>query len=409
MEIRRIPLRWLLPALVAAGLALVPVALAVVRFSRVDDRTCLRCHGTALPDRALDTWHADLSCVDCHREGDDWLHGRYRAAQSSVQVNCLGCHEDLLLGRRALRPAEGRVPLHFDHGRHASEHGAQCVECHREILHPKLARDRSRPSKATCLGACHADADERSACQVCHDEADTAAPLSPRSPSEAACRPCHRGFDARPAAIAGRPLRHWLHAAAGVECGACHPAEPPHGTTVAEDACLACHHGQRAERPCERCHRSERDWRAGNSGGGPQAGPEPMLGLADCTDCHPDVAKGALRADPAATLAACAECHAEDEPPRDLPGIVAGWSASHTEALLIVEGKDRIDPAAGRPRPQDGIAGLLASDPSRGAHNPGLTAELLRIARGLAAALGSPGPEGAPPAAPGESPEEEVP
>jgi len=151
---------------------------------------------------------------------------------------------------------------------------------------------------------------------------------------------------------------------------------------ITSEECAACHHAPKLGPSCEQCHRTEHDWRQGLTGSDLATGPEDaMFGLADCADCHPDVAKGILPASRGATLKGCAECHGEDDPPRDLAGLIAGWRNSHAQAAALASTLDRIDASEPRQTMPDVVPWALGRDPSQGVHNPGLTQALLRFAR----------------------------
>lgn len=368
---------------VAAALA---VAGGVAAHGRIADSACRRCHATVAPQRYGPTsqpGHAGLACVECHAPHGDWLGSPPSAAPANVSEACRRCHPGSATATELATDRAGPRGLRFSHAVHVEEQSLSCTRCHATLFHSDHETSAPRPSKATCLsGGCHVDAASRSACAVCHEPSAVAAPDSAEPAGASVCLPCHWTFASAPPPPEGRGADHNLHAGAGVPCERCHPADGGHGEVVPAEQCAACHHEPQLGPACEDCHRTERDWRRGQTGSAEVAGAEEaMWGLADCVDCHPDVAKGKLPATREAAVSGCAECHAEDDPPRDLAGLVAGWRHAHEQAVALAGLSLRIPEPPPRQNKPDVVRWVLGRDASRGVHNPGLTQSLLREAR----------------------------
>lgn len=152
------------------------------------------------------------------------------------------------------RPPSG---LRFDHGRHGT---VACERCHRDLDRPGAARDEHFPREAVCR-PCHAALTRPAA------PSPAAAPAGPTELGR--CRTCHPGWQGT--ASPPRPWRprprlrfsHPVHAAAGLDCAACHrfaaPAAAPPYPPMA--TCTACHTERQAPNRCATCHLTEKDGR----------------------------------------------------------------------------------------------------------------------------------------------------
>ena len=151
-----------------------------------------------------------------------------------------------------------RIPLTFDHARHA-QRDIGCEKCHAAAPRSTAAKDDLLPGEQTCR-PCHA-------IDRTNPEQATAAGAPPTR-----CDACHPGFMPPPGA-AGRfaaPLRvaiptaalkfnHKLHAERGMACGLCHAGVD--GVALATTAelpkmalCLGCHDGRQTTARCSACH-----------------------------------------------------------------------------------------------------------------------------------------------------------
>jgi len=116
--------------------------------------------------------------------------------------------------------------LNFSHGKHVTENGAACADCHHAATGSKSGEDDLLPSHAECA-KCHA-VDDKNECASCHVDANPV--NSPRvtgysakfshemhtGKGELDCAACHKDLDgALPSTAAG-------HFPAMSECMKCH-------------------------------------------------------------------------------------------------------------------------------------------------------------------------------------------
>ena len=421
----------------AAGAGLLGVLLlgSLVHYTRSMDGACQSCHagrGEAGWSTARDRWHGGIPRAGCHAPHGELVPSLLVARPERTDEHCRRCHAEAASRTDTTHVEENPRGIRFSHKTHLEQHRAGCTTCHRELFHPPAPRASSRPTKVACLQGCHADADRLDGCPRCH-EPGAIRPAAGIELSTAACSPCHWTMESTQALVRDRSFRHSQHAGAGVACGVCHLPDDAtastHGRMAGEETCQACHHRDLRGVPCEGCHRRERDWRNGRitgpvlvgaagatdegaAGGagvlragsdvlvpvlaGPAtlvsgpATPDPMVGLADCGDCHTDVAARALQTSDQVVLAACRKCHAEDDPPRDVASLLAAWQATHRQAVEWLGTVQRINSPAARPSQAERMALLSALylDPSNGVHNPHLTGLLVQRARKLVALSG---------------------
>ncbi len=372
---------------VAALLALALAFFALGRYSTASTVACTTCHVDEPGWVHADQPHEGVDCVACHGEAHGPFVSGYDASPEALQPRCSSCHRDRA---EATEPADpGEHQLSFSHASHVGDYEAGCLDCHGQGLH--RGGGSPRPTMESC-GACHEDLWDLEGCTKCHGQGAVAPPTD-SAPSPDACVGCHPGYDTRVTKRMGRTFRHMAHEAAGIGCDRCHLSR--HGELIAPSGCHSCHHpqGGGSPYPCERCHRGERDLRQGlvRVGSGPdgagrfevRAEPEAMADMAECSDCHQDVAKGAPRTSSRVITRACVECH-EDSTPSERAGLIAerrlGYEATLEEIRRlerIYRGDERRMGAVER------LRSVLEADSSRGFHNPGLTSEIRDMAGDL--------------------------
>lgn len=249
--------------------------------------------------------HVEVECTACHGEGPAAVFAGLLAE------DCDACHEDIHQAR--FEPdactdchTDGAWPVDpFDHGRtryllDGAHADARCTGCHGEGEQRDL-----QPESESCLD-CHAEQDPHQGllapqtCMDCHVTADWKQLLFDHGATrfaldgahtETPCRSCHETPDYR-----NTPT----------ECSACHGQDAP-----------ADHY----EGACSECHGTV-SWPDASLGStGHDATGFPLRGLhtqLQCRDCH---------ADPeplAAQGGACIDCHAADDPHRNLLGDACG-------------------------------------------------------------------------------------
>ncbi len=238
----------------------------------------------------LEGKHAQLGCVDCHKQADAKVLAAGQPRFLGLAQDCASCHTDPHQGRMtsACADCHGQsqpfaAVAKFDHGQTFASRGAHaraaCLDCHPkdsprsvEVLggkHDPLA-------ERTCLD-CHASPHQQefvnafaasvslesgNSCVICHDP-ERGAFSTPQLPTgsewhaasgfalslphaEAACQDCHAD-DKRPAASTAPRAATFAARYPGRkpdDCAACHA--DPHGGQFARDrrsaqGCLGCH------------------------------------------------------------------------------------------------------------------------------------------------------------------------
>ena len=320
-------------------------------------RDCDACHDVNLPLASMDFdhdqtdyplvgHHQDVSCTECHGEGDE------QTFKGLTWGTCDDCHDDAHVGFFDEQGCESchepvrafdEVP-DFDHGLTGyaleGEHkSAECEACHDPGTGPELPH----ASCQDCHGydSPHNETVTAESCDDCHtvvsftditfDHGTTEFPLE-RGHEPVGCADCHspddgklEQFEGTPSICAecheeDRPERHFEGA-----CGQCHQAttwpvatlgELGHGVTgfALEGAhtaleCVDCHSTERPEQrvgsTCSSCHANDDAHRG-------------MMGD-DCSSCHMETSWYRTRWTHAQTgytltgshrLAACQDCHA---------------------------------------------------------------------------------------------------
>jgi len=310
-------------------------------------RACDDCHDQTTPkfrirdydhartDFPLTGEHREVACEDCH--GD----GRAAIYTPVAHARCGDCHDDVHDGQFAPRTCDDChsprladwAVLDFDHDAVfpllRAHRDVACEDCHGEGEGAVFA---GLPS-ADCSG-CHDDAHEDrfapTPCVDCHLDATWA--MTSDDPPES------REFDH------GR-TKYALHGAhSDVPCAGCHgEGDAKVLFPVEHDDCLDCHEepheGTLGASTCDGCHVVD-TWAASihdhlESTGFPLDGEHADLA---CDECHrptsgrPGEPGFAIRFD--REEAACASCHADDEPPDHFEGecgschATSGWAGA---------------------------------------------------------------------------------
>lgn len=295
-------------------------------------RDCVECHSVDLPtfelanfdhdqtDFPLLNKHADVACEDCHGDGPS---GEY--AELAFD-DCSTCHEDV---HEARFEPDACSSCHidglwtvesFDHDRTdypltGAHTDVGCVECHDEGENHRL---QGIPFES-CMD-CHADEEphhgamDNASCSSCHETddwalvaydhlANTGFPLAGKH-APVPCMTCHEDP---------------TFALEGQECEVCHLEDEPEN-----------HY----DGGCEECHLPE-GWLPATLGGEDHS----ITGFAlrgahndlACLDCHLDESVGP----------ACIDCHATDDPHRNMLGDTC--DQCHTETTWL---RTRFDHAA---------------------------------------------------------------
>jgi nitrate/TMAO reductase-like tetraheme cytochrome c subunit len=268
--------------------------------------TCNGCHRPPFPGAPTPpaTFGADpLACVDCHGPGFSGMVERWQAEGSSSLAKAKEALEKLhaamgeereegegdpALAKRHYDDAAWNVGLALADG----SEGAHNLPYFRDLL--RKASEQVRD------GFQALDPDAR----------PPSIPVGPRTPSKDGCTNlCHVGVEeANVGSARDLPFSHATHLArARLDCAVCHAREP-HGTTVVKRAdCASCHHDSKRAESCAACHAPTARLREEAPEG---VEPSPMADL-DCLACHTGVDARPLRE---RVMAACDECHAEEEP-----------------------------------------------------------------------------------------------
>jgi formate dehydrogenase gamma subunit len=327
--------RWILAGLAALLGGLIAFSSPRPVSPQSTTQSCFDCHSdpelvsedgremTVLPDDFGASVHAELSCVDCHGDGDydDVPH-----FDTYARVDCGQCHD----------AAVASYSMNF-HGRAHSrgdERAPSCADCHGEDGNPHAMRALTvRVSEEACRrchsretnsydSGVHAAAANRGkespGCVSCHSSHGPGLPPAAGAVNTL-CETCHPGAMA--------DVKRGGHVAIGedfaqvMNCASCHDV---HGTHKPElsgrvaQRCVSCHEADRrafegsvhedlfgaSVMSCLSCHSTHKDEQ------------EAMEFDAGCGACHEEVEKiyrtsvhrlGRLRGDVAA--ATCADCH----------------------------------------------------------------------------------------------------
>ena len=253
------------------------------------------------------TWelssHQDAPCSACHydtgllgmvktklqgaREGLIHLQDRPDPGEILPGIaevpseRCLKCHESPTL------PGELTYHLLFHtHAKHL-ERGAECTDCHANVVHGGKAPFKNTPTMSRCL-SCHDGEQAPNRCGLCHLKLGEIKPplYNPEwiahhkenleVTGEETCRKCHADDFCNSCHAVGRPVSHggdWVYSHETIEpteresCNECHE---PRGDRPEADFCVECHEARSAHGPgyitshpdefqqepdaCGRCH-----------------------------------------------------------------------------------------------------------------------------------------------------------
>ena len=349
-------LLWRRKLIVVAVCVLGIAGMAVMIHQTSRPLFCKSCHEMQYVYR---TWtessHQDVSCEHCHYEAgvvgmiktkigglkEGLKHVADRPAIEDIHPGisrvpserCMHCHEQAEL------PDEFTYHLlTITHQKHL-DRGAECTDCHANVVHGGKAPFKNTPSMSKCLG-CHDGEEAPNRCGLCHLKLGEIRPplynpdwISQHKQNiivtgEDTCVRCHGEDFCRTCHSVGRPESHrsdWIHAHASMEpsdresCKQCHK---PRGDGPEADSCVECHEAERAHGPgyinqhaeqfqkdadaCGRCHKEsfcqdcheiymphEPGWLAIH-------GPASREKRDSCRTCHTDEF--------------CAQCHTEGRP-----------------------------------------------------------------------------------------------
>lgn len=250
------------PSVLGFVLSIVVGALLLFSSASAEQRACLVCHGGAVAQAAESGPHADVPCVQCHRDSDVFGVLDFRARMGRMLVRaplgasgpakaipvdrCMHCHEQLL--DETVATADFRMSH-----REPVEARMACTDCHSESMHPGIRMTGGRVEMAECL-RCHAVSAKTMDCDLCHVQSVARA----RRVSTGSFGKTHGPDWQRMHGMGDLNTCAACHSA--TRCQSCHgtaiPHEPQwlnmHGTrAMAEDtSCLRCH----TSAFCDRCH-----------------------------------------------------------------------------------------------------------------------------------------------------------
>jgi hypothetical protein len=146
--------------------------LGLVRYSTTGATFCGSCHPEHFKMWNESKSHKpeDAVCTDCHAETWTFAPGKFLATVGRINPNCIRCHEDILKQEKDL------VKLHYikiSHKRCMEKAGNNnCLNCHRNIVHDRIAPVSNRPHKVTCYSCHKKDIDvtppKDENCKKCH-------------------------------------------------------------------------------------------------------------------------------------------------------------------------------------------------------------------------------------------------
>ncbi len=327
--------------------------------------TCNGCHRPPFPGAPSPeaTFKADpLACVDCHGPGFTGMAERWqREAEASLAKakEAIGkLHEAMGEEREEGEGDPAAAKRHYDAA--AWNVSLALADGSRGVHNLPYLRDLLRK----------ASEDVKAGFGALGERAPTI-PVGPRVASKQNCTNlCHVGIEETKLDRArDLPFSHATHLLkAKLDCAQCHAAEP-HGTTIVQQAdCVSCHHGNEKAETCSACHGEVARLR--------EAEETPMADL-DCLACHADFSPGKPLRE--RMMAACDDCHAEDE--KDFArNRYDAWKEAAAAPLVAAEAAIASLPAEAQAEARKRIEALRALGPF---HNPDAAkAEAERIAAG---------------------------
>ncbi|MCL5105282.1 MAG: hypothetical protein M1133_14390 [Armatimonadetes bacterium] len=318
--------------------AVIPLA-GLAYFTSRNPIYCSNCH---YKSHEPELWRESLvhpksvNCIDCHATSRGIILRNFSAQPARVNPNCMRCHklEDVKkIGAPGYRFLKNPNKIRIPHELHVVQLGANCTDCHYNIVHDHREHKTNRPPMEGCLNQCHtADAQN---CRKCHPAGTVAPPIS-RTLETDTCKNCHDGFIDKALKFDGREYRHAKHIQNGILCGYCHSNAIVHGRILIKaEECNRCHetkkpathganwlnaHGKTAKastevcktchqpRFCDACHGIQMPhvpgWRAEHGKAGVASGTV-------CAKCH--------------TRDSCRACHMTMSKSPHGPG----WKSSH--------------------------------------------------------------------------------
>jgi nitrate/TMAO reductase-like tetraheme cytochrome c subunit len=342
-------------------------------------------HGAAgVEPRPSRMFATRVACEACHSGRAHGGEGGGATVAAAGEVDCIHCHgtgvHGMLAGWQMAvgGTLEGMAPLLEELGPRvgASGEARELVASARDDL-ALVAADGSRGAHnvAYVLAALRSGAErvDRAFAALGDEPSARAVELLPFQ-SAAGCSECHLGIEhTGELEVHARAFSHARHLrAAGLDCSACHAAEPHGAPAFPRAQCATCHHQETdALDPseCASCHAAQAGFVAGEI-----EGFEPLasgMEEKDCTVCHgepPDVFR------PQAAL--CALCHDEEYAEG-----MARWQGE------VVDLRGRIERQIAELRRRGGSEGevaaarvalaLVARDGSGGVHNHELATRIL--------------------------------
>ncbi len=323
-------------------------AIPLVSLAYFTSRNPIYCNNCHQKSHEPELWREsrvhprNVNCIDCHATSRGIILRNFSAQPSRVNPNCLRCHEldDVRkIGAPGYNFKTNPHKIRIPHELHVLKVGAQCTDCHYNIVHDRRKHKTNRPPMDGCTSQCHV-ADAKN-CKKCHPSGTVTPPIN-RTLETETCEGCHGDFLKKTLQLDGREYRHAKHIENGILCGYCHSNAIKHGTILIEPKdCKLCHankkpathiadwqkvHGKKAitdgqvcktchePRFCDACHGTkmphDTTWRAEHGKAG-------VASATVCARCH--------------TRESCRSCHANLSKSPHGPG----WKSSHGNTAKV--------------------------------------------------------------------------
>lgn len=110
-----------------------------------------------------------VTCIDCHATSRGLILRNFSAQPKRVNPNCIRCHKlsDVRkIGGPGYRFKKNVNNVRIPHELHVIELGANCTDCHYNLVHDRRKHKTNRPPMEGCLSQCHAA--EADNCGKCH-------------------------------------------------------------------------------------------------------------------------------------------------------------------------------------------------------------------------------------------------
>lgn len=238
------PLKLLRYAPILAVVAVIPLG-SLAYFTSRNPIYCGNCHKKS---QEPELWsHSKLhpksvTCIDCHATTRGFILRNFSAQPSRVNQNCRRCHEleDIKkIGAPGYKFKGNRMRVRIPHELHVVKVGANCTDCHYNIVHDRRQVKTNTPPMEGCLSKCHKS--DAKNCRKCHPAGTVLPPITATLDPDT-CRDCHGDFLHKQLEFAGREYRHIVHIRSGVLCGNCHSNADKHGQMLVKT------------KDCDRCH-----------------------------------------------------------------------------------------------------------------------------------------------------------